>query len=114
MNASLFERGVRGMPTVSATKHDIDDVLLTVDELSVRWRLAVTSLANLRTRGEGIPFTKLPSGSIRYKLSDVLEAESDGQFGFSWDGLKDALKSFHQLSANERTELFLHLKRTMK
>jgi hypothetical protein len=102
------------MPTVPATPPAFDDILLTVDELSERWRLSVQSLANLRSKGEGVPYVKLPSGSIRYKLSDVLEAEGDGQYGFSWEGLKDALKSYEGLTANQRNELMMHLKRNMK
>jgi len=112
---SLLARGHENtMPPVSATPPELDDVFLTVDELADRWRLEVQTLANVRSKGEGIPYVKLPSGSIRYKLSDVLEAEADGQQGFTWDALKDALKSFEPLTANERAELMLHLRRRMK
>ncbi len=92
----------------------IDDVYLTADEVSERWRLSVQTLANLRSKGEGPPFTKLPSGSIRYKLSDILEAEEDGQYGFTWDALNSALKTFEKLRPNDRAELMQHLKRTMR
>ncbi len=106
--------GGEAMPTVSKSPPAVDDVLLTVDELSVRWRLTVQTLANLRSKGEGPPYLKLPSGSIRYKLSDIMKAEGDGQYGFSWDGLKDALDAFDNLTTAQRTELYRHLRRTMK
>lgn len=99
---------------VSATPPELDDVFLTAEELAIRWRLTEQTLANKRANGEGIPFTKLPSGSIRYKLSDVLEAERDGQHGFSWDALAGSLKSFKRLGPNDRIELLQHIKRTMK
>jgi hypothetical protein len=113
LNLAAFIRGTE-MPSVSATPPDRDDVFLTAAELSVRWRLEEHSLANLRTKGEGIPFTKLPSGSIRYKLADVLEGERDGQRGFSWEALNEAMKRFPGLSQNMRVELMQHLRKTMK
>lgn len=109
----LHSEREEAMPTVPATPPVVDDVYLTADEVSVRWRLSIQTLANLRSKGEGPPFTKLPSGSIRYKLSDILEAEEDGQYGFTWDALSSALKTFDGLSANQRASLLQHLKRTM-
>jgi hypothetical protein len=91
-----------------------EDVFLTVTELSERWRLSEQSLANLRTKGEGIPYTKLPSGSIRYRLSDVLDAERDGTHGFTWAALAKALKSFRGLAANQRQQLLHHLRMEMR
>jgi hypothetical protein len=76
-----------------------EDVFLTAEELSERWRLNEQTLANQRAAGEGIPYTKLPSGSIRYRFSDVLEAERDGRHGFTWASRSRAAPGFGPTSA---------------
>lgn len=103
-------------PHKTAVESELIDhaIFFTVTELSVRWRLSEQSLANLRAKGEGLPFTKLPSGSIRYKIVDVLNAEGEGAHGFSWQALGDALKSFPGLSANMRADLITHARKVMK
>jgi hypothetical protein len=89
------------------------DVLLTADELGERWRLSPQTLANLRSAGKGPPFVKLSNGSIRYKLSDILKAETDGRHGFSWEKADEALKHLDWLSPQQRAELIEHLRRSI-
>lgn len=91
-----------------------DEMFLAPEELALRWQLEPQTLANKRANGEGIPYTKLPSGSVRYRLSDVLEAERDGHHGFTWATLNESLKSFKGLSPNMRAELLRHVKRTTR
>lgn len=91
-----------------------DDVFLTAEELSERWRLDVTTLGNLRWQGEGPPYVKLPSGSIRYRLTDILAIEADCQHGFRWQKLRAALDKFPSLTPAQKKELAAHLRKTMK
>ncbi|MDH4981470.1 hypothetical protein [Hyphomicrobium sp. D-2] len=81
------------------------EVFLTGEELSARWRLKEQTLANQRAAGEGIPYTKLPSGSIRYKLADILEAEREGHKGFTWFALEKTIRRFPGLGPNTRIAL---------
>lgn len=50
----------------------LSDVLITSDELCKHWRLTPTHLCNLRKLKKGAPFIKLPSGGIRYRISEIL------------------------------------------
>ncbi len=102
---------VEAMPLEPSPAH-IDDVMITAEELAVRWQLSTGTLANLRARGEGLPFVKLPSGAIRYRAVDVLAAEEKGAFGFSWDKLADALGE--KLDPADAQELLKHLKKRMR
>ena len=54
------------------------DVVLTPDELSTRWRIAVSTLKNWRVQGRGPTFIKLGE-NVRYKLSDVLDYEKQNE-----------------------------------
>jgi hypothetical protein len=91
-----------------------DDILMTTQELADRWRLDPGSLANLRTRGEGPPFLKLENGSVRYKVRDVLDAETIGARGFSWDRLETALRSYPGMLSSDVDKLLVHLKKEMR
>lgn len=90
-------------------------IFLVIDELATRWRISEQRLRNMYTDGEGPTVTKLPSGSIRYRLSDVLAAEAmPGGRGFRWSLLRRAMKSFPRLSASLRKALLHHLRMAMK
>ena len=109
-----YTRHEAHMPLIEVSDPTIDDMFMTTEELSQRWRVETTTLANIRSRGEGIPFTKTPSGVIRYKLSDVLSAERDGQHGFSWSRLEDALATKKGLSLADCKDIVGHLKKNMR
>jgi hypothetical protein len=91
----------------------LDDVFLRPDELAARWRVDVNTLANLRARGEGLPWVKL-GGGVRYKVADVLAAEASGARGFSWARLTAALEAFDGLSSEQREALLKHLRKAFK
>lgn len=101
-------------PLLETGPADIDDILMTTQELADRWRLDPGSLANLRTRGEGPPFIKLDNGSVRYRVRDVLDAETVGARGFSWDRLETALRRFPGLVTSDADKLLAHLKKEMR
>ena len=51
------------------------DTLLTEKQLASRWSTHPGTLANARCEGKGIAYVRLVSGTIRYRLSDVLASE---------------------------------------
>jgi len=53
---------------------DPDDVFLTEGQLADRHQKSAKTLRNARVRGGYVKFCKL-GGSIRYRLSDVIEYE---------------------------------------
>lgn len=72
---------VRRMPTAYRPLIDLlSDVLMTSDELCSHWRYTPTHVCNLRKRGK-VPFIKLYSGAIRYRMSEIIEAEVAGTLG---------------------------------
>lgn len=89
----------------------IDDILMTPQELAARHRTTVESLANLRSRGEGIPYVKLPSGAIRYVARVVLAAEASGLYGLTWHRIERAVGSAPGLDDRQRARLVEHLRR---
>ena len=56
---------------------------LTPAQLATRWHVTEKALANERSLGNGLPFTKDASGRIAYRRADVLEAERAGQRGLT-------------------------------
>ncbi len=50
--------------------------LMKPEELAQRWGVAVKSLANQRSRGEGPPFLRLSGGVIRYSRRVIAEYEA--------------------------------------
>lgn len=83
---------------------DRDDLFLTTQQLADRWVMDPASLANLRNRGEGIPYVKLPSGAVRYRLVDICAAEKAGLnkagaplIAISWNRLRNAMKNCPEL-----------------
>jgi hypothetical protein len=54
---------------------------VTTAELAVRWGYTVQVLRNARSRLKGMPWVELPTGGIRYRLSDVIMAELNGMQG---------------------------------
>lgn len=52
------------------------DPLIDPKTLAARWGIHPGTLANQRSRGEGVPFVKLSATRVLYRLSDVLAYES--------------------------------------
>lgn len=92
---------------------DRDDVFLTAAELADRHRKTVETLSNERTRGEGVPFVKLGSGKILYRLADVLEYERAGQRGLTWSRIRSAVESFRDLPPPMASKLVEHMRREL-
>jgi hypothetical protein len=99
---------------VEVTPSTVDDVYMTTEEVAARWRMDVRNLANMRTDGEGPPFTKPGGGRVLYKMSDILACEARSTRGFSWSKLSKALDAYPRLNASERDRLLDHLKKALK
>lgn len=54
---------------------------MTTNELGERWRYSVQTLSNARTDGRGLPFVLMPTGGVRYRVSEVVAAEIAGTRG---------------------------------
>lgn len=91
---------------------DVDDIYMTPQELAARWRLTPETLANARSRGEGLPWSKV-HGRVLYRVEDVLRAEDAGNGGFSWARLEAALARYDGLSGPARDKLLAHLRREL-
>lgn len=55
-------------------------VLVTTQELALRWRYSAGALSNWRGNGIGVPYVKF-SGLVRYRLSEVLTYEINNTSG---------------------------------
>jgi hypothetical protein len=99
------------MPILEKSEADAYDLYMTPEEVANRLRQSTQTLANLRARGEGLPFVKLSNGAIRYKMADVIRMERDGLCGFSWAVLAKAIGRFGEISPAVRDRLIAHLRR---
>jgi hypothetical protein len=68
-------------PRFAAVAEHLTGALLTSQELADRWRLSDQTLRNWRSADQGPPYITLPSGTIRYRMADVLAAEVSGYAG---------------------------------
>ena len=90
----------------------IDDVMMTPAEVAEWARCDVSTLANHRTAGEGLPYIKF-GGRILYRMADVLSAAERGSHGFSFRKLETVLEA-HGLPAKKREEIAADLKAAAK
>ena len=88
-----------------------DDVFMTPNQLAARWSMDAATLANTRHRGEGLPFVKLPGGSVRYRGCDILAAETRGLVFFSFAKLDAILKTMPGLPSDERAKIMAHVRK---
>jgi len=72
-------------------------------ELAAHWLLGTTHLCALRGRGKPPVFVRLPSGGIRYRVSDILRYEIAGTAGpLTLDQVCLALAACEALSEESR------------
>lgn len=77
----------------------LDAVMMTAKEVATHWRMSPEYIANLRRRpGDGPTHVKLPSGAVRYRLSDVVLFELVGQRGLSPETAYLAIRSVPDVS----------------
>ena len=76
---------------------------MTPAELAARWHTSEKALANRRSLGTGLRFSKDPeTGRIYYLRSDVLEAEVS--HGFTWERATPVLEAAFRETFPEMTE----------
>jgi hypothetical protein len=81
----------------------LESVLITPKQLGEHWRYSPAALAGIRMRGAGLPFVKLRTGGVRYRLSDVAAAELQGTGGpLTVDRVVLALAACSGLSVEQR------------
>lgn len=100
------------MPVIERAATDADDWFMTPAEVAERHRKTVETLANERSRGEGLPFLK-HGGKVLYRMSDVVAWETANMRGFTWSDLADAVRSYRGLAPAEADKLIEHIKRRM-
>jgi len=79
--------------------------LMTEAEVATHQRLKPHTLRNARYRGEGLPHVRTPTGSIRYRLEDVMAWNKTGLQGFTYEGLAGVLAKCKGLDGRQRTEV---------
>jgi hypothetical protein len=87
-----------------------EDEFLTPAELAARWKRSEGYLANLRYRGEGVPFVKTASGGVLYRMTDVVESERDGTAGITLSKIDIALADVPGMDAQTRKLIMRHLR----
>lgn len=94
-------------------KPTLDDMYMTAAELAARWRVAPESLANARSRGEGLPYTKVNGGSVRYRVADVIAAEQARTLGLTFERIERALATAPGVDAAAAARLAAHLRKEL-
>lgn len=90
----------------------IDDIYLTAPEVAARHRKTVETLANERSRGDGLAWTKI-GGKVLYPAAVVIEAENNGLTGFSWSRFEDAVRSCPDVTPGMANSIIAHCKRKL-
>lgn len=90
-----------------------DEVLLTGKDVATHWRQHAGSIANKRRLKTSPPFVKLGgAGAIRYRLSEILAWEIDGQGGgLSQERIALAIASFPGIEPRLAAALASHVRR---
>lgn len=107
------------------TKHEcykpvvslLQDRLVPPRALAERWSYTEDHLSNLRRANHGLPWIRLPlgpkgtKGGIRYRLSDIVAAEIDGNFGqVTLSQVEIAVASCPALTLDLRAAVQAHLR----
>lgn len=89
----------------------VSDVLISSADLAAHWGYSDNHLSNLRRNNDkGLPFVKLPTGGIRYRMSDVLAAEIAGTVGPpTLERIALAISSCATVPAEHRAAIVAHL-----
>lgn len=59
----------------------LSGAMMTTADLSERWRYSEQTLRNARAQNIGLPYMALPTGGIRYRVSEIVAAELAGTRG---------------------------------
>lgn len=96
----------------SSRREMLENTFLTPAGLAQRWSVTTATLANQRYRGEGVAYVKVQT-AIRYRMSDVLDAELNGQRGLNWPRLAIALASYPGMKADQAKRMLEFLRQRL-
>ena len=94
----------------------LHDTLLKPKQVAARWGQGEDHLAALRRSRRGVPFIRLSGskngkGSIRYRLSDLIDAELSGAAGpISLERVCLAIASCPDVSKEARVKIQMHVR----
>lgn len=93
----------------------LDGYLMTAGEVGDHLRYSTERLAHLRKDGAGPPFIKLPTGGVRYSMSEVMSWQLAGETGpLTLDRVALAVAACVSVPPEHRAALIQHLERTFK
>ena len=93
----------------------LDGVFMTAAELAAHWRYSDDHLANYRRANKGPPWMRLPTGGIRYRLSDIIGAELRGTAGpLTLDHALLAVSACPGVSAADKVKVIEHLRTALR
>ena len=88
------------------------DRFVSSEELAKRWGYSENHMSYMRRRRKLVPYVRLPSGRILYRLSDVIRAELVGMNGpITLDQTLIFLSSLHWLDATTRDRIAAEFRR---
>jgi len=91
----------------------LDGYLMTAGEVGDHLRYSTERLAHLRKDGAGPPFIKLPTGGVRYAMSEISAWQLAGETGpLTLDRVALAVAACLTVPAEHRAALIQHLERS--
>lgn len=91
----------------------LDDFLLTSAEVREHLRFSADHLSNLRKKGQGPTWIKLPTGAIRYRASEVMAWQIAGEQGeLTVERAALAIAACSSVPEAQRAAIIAHLRKT--
>ena len=91
-----------------------DSVMLTSKEVGAHLRYSEEALSLMRRKNEGPAWLKLPSGAVRYRMSEVLAWELEAQRGpLTLDRVATAILSCAEVPIEYRAAIADHLQKVL-
>ena len=104
------EHKIPKVPAYKPLTDLLDSVLVGNDYLSQHWGYSENHLSNLRRLHRGPPWVKLPTGAIRYRLSEIFAAEVAGTRGsLTTERVALAMAACTSVPAAHRAAMIAHL-----
>lgn len=89
----------------------LESVLIAPGALAAHWGYTEEHLCNLRKNSRGLPFIKLETGGIRYRVSEVVAAELRGTAGpLTLERVLLAVASCASISIDARAAMQAHVR----
>jgi hypothetical protein len=92
----------------------LSDPHMTPEEVAAFLRTSVQTLSNQRSLGVGLPWVKTPTGAILYRVSEVVEAITAGERGFTSPRVFGAINDFFAKEPATADRLREYIKKSVK